>query len=319
MNQENNLPYDPKRLAVKAVVRAFADAQKVRLAQGNRVIQAGLLAAGIDPRDKAQVNKQGAEKQQMLLADFDALLQVSDDDLSTLDLQHRQFVKLMKTAYLPHGLLSDYVTALSCATYRNLERQEQKALLNVKRALKGFPIWEEFLSQVRGCGESIGGTIVAEIDIHKAKYASSLWKYAGLDVAQDGRGRSRRSEHLVDIEYEDKSGKKQTKRGITFNPTLKTKLYLLAEAFIKAGGEYREIYDKYKHRLENHSIYGKHNDGKEIPGVGKIQPGRRHHMAMRYAEKRFLVDLYIKWRTMEGLEVHKEYSEAKLGLTHKAA
>ena len=32
--------------------------------------------------------------------------------------------------------------------------------------------------------------------------------------------------------------------------------------------------------------------------------------------KRFLVDLYINWRTLEGLPVVEEYAVAKLGMTH---
>ena len=39
-------------------------------------------------------------------------------------------------------------------------------------------------------------------------------------------------------------------------------------------------------------------------------------MAMRPAVKTFLADLYEVWRGLEGLEVHKPYAEAKLGIVH---
>ena len=42
-------------------------------------------------------------------------------------------------------------------------------------------------------------------------------------------------------------------------------------------------------------------------------------MAVRYMVKRFLVDLYVAWRKLEGLPVASEYSEGKLGIKHKAA
>jgi hypothetical protein len=42
-------------------------------------------------------------------------------------------------------------------------------------------------------------------------------------------------------------------------------------------------------------------------------------MAVRYAVKRFLVDLHYKWRALEGLPVSEEYSVAKLGIIHKKA
>jgi hypothetical protein len=46
--------------------------------------------------------------------------------------------------------------------------------------------------------------------------------------------------------------------------------------------------------------------------------GQRHNMAMRYMVKMFLIDLYTKWRTLEGLPVSVPYSEAKLGIKHAA-
>jgi len=70
----------------------------------------------------------------------------------------------------------------------------------------------------------MAGVLISEIDIHKSRYPSSLWRYAGLDVAEDGKGRSRHKEHLVPIEYVDKDGNPAVRQGITYNPFLKTKL-----------------------------------------------------------------------------------------------
>ena len=144
------------------------------------------------------------------------------------------------------------------------------------------------------------------IDISAAKYPSSLWAYAGLDVASNGAGRSRKKEHLVEREYIDKEGNKATRVGITFNPFLKTKLIgVLASSFLRAGdNEYSRIYYTYKHRLENHAVHKEKTKG------------HRHNMSNRYMIKRFLVDLYIHWRTLEGLTVAPEYNEAKLGHKH---
>lgn len=94
--------------------------------------------------------------------------------------------------------------------------------------------------------------------------------------------------------------------GITFNPFLKTKLYVLATSFIKQKGGYREIYDGYKHRLEN------------SPHHVEKSKGHRHNMAMRYMVKMFLKDFWEQWRQLEGLPTPGPYSEAKLGLVHGA-
>ena len=152
----------------------------------------------------------------------------------------------------------------------------------------------------------MAGVVVSEIDIAKAKYPSSLWKYAGLDVAEDGAGRSRKSEHLIDVDYVNKKGEPAQRKSLTFNPFLKTKLIgVLASSFLRAGdNKYSQIYRGYKHRLESRL------DLKEE------SKGRRHNMANRYMIKMFLVDLYLAWRKLEGLPVSPTYDEAKLGHQH---
>ena len=123
-----------------------------------------------------------------------------------------------------------------------------------------------------------------------------------------GEGRSRKAHHLEDDIYLDADGKEQTKKSITFNPFLKTKLIgVLGSSFIKTGGYYRTVYDNYKERLAH------------MPAHEEKSKGHRHNMAVRYMVKRFLVDLYVAWRNLEGLPVASEYSEGKLGIKHKAA
>ena len=89
---------------------------------------------------------------------------------------------------------------------------------------------------------------------------------------------------------------------------MKTKLVgVLGTSFLRSASEYREYYDNYKNRIENHEA---HKDKTK---------GHRHNMAIRYMVKRFLVDLHMKWRALEGLPVSEEYAEAKLGMKHKKA
>ena len=98
----------------------------------------------------------------------------------------------------------------------------------------------------------------------------------------------------------------QLKKGITFNPFLKTKLVgVLGSSFLRAGENvYSTIYRDYKNRLENHP---KHIDKSK---------GHRHNMAVRYMVKQFLVDLHSAWREIEGYPATLTYQEAKLGHKH---
>jgi hypothetical protein len=128
-----------------------------------------------------------------------------------------------------------------------------------------------------------------------------------LDVV-GGKGRSRIKEHLVDSTYIDADGKEQTKKGISFNPFLKTKLIgVLGSSFVKTKGPYRDIYDNYKHRITH------------MPAHSEKSKAHLNNMAIRYTVKRFLTDLYVAWRKLEGLPVADEYSKGKLGINHKVA
>lgn len=57
--------------------------------------------------------------------------------------------------------------------------------------------------------------------------------------------------------------------------------------------------------------------GKKRPLWGSSKE-HRHKDAMRYMIKMFLMDLWVAWRTMEGLEVRAPYAEEYLGKVHHA-
>ena len=112
----------------------------------------------------------------------------------------------------------------------------------------------------------------------------------------------------MDREYVTADGEVKTRKSITFNPFLKTKLVgVLAGSFLKqTPNQYRTVYDNYKHRIESDSRH-----------VDKTL-GHRHNMAMRYMVKMFLIDLYKAWRQIEGLPVAPSFHEGKLGHRHAA-
>lgn len=173
-----------------------------------------------------------------------------------------------------------------------------------------------------------GGTVVgrfSDVDddpknIHENPKATDTRAIAIVQIERDGYvieatyrmwhlgGRSRRADHLVDVEYKNAKGETATRKSITFNPFLKTKLIgVLGPSFLKVReSPYKEAYYDYKARLENHP---KHADKTKA---------HRHNMAIRYAVKLFIRDLYVAWRTIEGLQVHPSYQEAKLGHVHGA-
>ena len=204
-------------------------------------------------------------------------------------------------------IISSYADLCLVSTYVDLEAREQLDFRRLESALKEYRIYTEFLEPIRGIGPAMAGVIMSEIDITKARYPSSLWMYAGLDVAPDGKGRSSRKEHLVKTKYTNRDGEEAEKMGITHNRWLKTKLVgVLGTSFIRQGdNHYSRIYRDYKNRVENH------------PNHADKTKQHRHNMAIRYMIKIFLIDLHMKWREIEGLPGTSPYHEAKLNIYHK--
>jgi hypothetical protein len=296
---------------MRTIVRGAYDVQKLRIQMGNRIVGNFKVKLGIEPGTKED---ESDKKAQSILTDLRARYKKITDGVATFPRQ---------ATFTGDGVISTYTELCLLAQYISLEDSESHHFQRLGHILKEHAIWVAFLDGVKGIGPAMAGCIISEIDIAKAKYASSRWAYAGLDVAQDGRGRSRRDEHLVECEYINKDGESKTRRGITFNPFLKTKLTgVLGPSFLRAGdNKYADIYNAYKVRLENHAVYGIANETarKEEMG-GKYSPKlHRHNMAIRYMVKMFLVDLYKAWRALEGLPVYEPYAEAKLGLVHETS
>lgn len=281
---------------LKTFVRGAYDIQKLRIMEGQRIVSTFKVKLGIKPGEKEEdgLDAEGKVLLNGLKVDYHKIM----DGL-------KKFPSPLR--FKGQGNISDYTELCLMKSYLDLEHQEDEHFTLLGKVLKGYPIYVQFLEGVKGVGPAMAGVIISEIDIVKARTSSSIWKYAGLDVADDGRGRSRKAEHLVDVDYKNKNGEEDTRKSITFNPFLKTKLVgVLASSFLRVGdNKYRQIYDQYKHRLEHRADWLEKSKG------------HRHNAAMRYMIKQFLVDLYIAWRTIEGLEVSAPYHEAKLGHRHK--
>ena len=284
---------------LKTIVRGAYDIQKNRIQTGNRLVA----------NFKAKLGQAPSEKEDTIDADGQQIL-------ANLRRSHKLLTEGVATfprqaTFKGDEVISSYTELCLVANYLELEEQEKTHFRRLGNILKDYPIYNNFLAGVVGVGPAMAGVVISEIDITKAEYPSSLHKYAGLDVASDGQGRSRRKEHLEDSEYVDADGVVQTKKGITFNPFLKTKLVgVLGSSFVKQSPDkckYRKVYDDYKHRIENMDAHKEKSKG------------HRHNMAVRYMIKIFLIDLYNEWRALEGLPVAPTYTEAKLGKVHGRA
>jgi len=279
---------------LRRLTRGYYDIQKLRIQTGARLVSNFLAKVGIKPGEKIPDHIKDK------LNRWSTLYKRLTDGIANPYKLPTQVLE-EKT----EGVISNVTELLLAETYLDLVKKENLYIKHIKEIISIFPIWDKFLKDVKGVGEAMAGVIISELDPYKAEYASSFWKYAGLDVTPDGKGRSKRSESLVEIEYIDKKGRKKTRKSITYNPFLKAKLLgVLGTNFLRSKSKYADIYRNYRNRLDNHP---NHKDKIKL---------HKHRMALRYMIKMFLIDLYLAWRELEGLPVHPPYAEAKLGIVH---
>jgi len=154
----------------------------------------------------------------------------------------------------------------------------------------------DMVLNIKSVGPMTIAYCITYIDLEKAKYASSLWKYAGLHAASHERYK-----------------KGETSGG---NKKLRCILWNMAESQIKQRGPYREIYDSTKNKLSISKKIVKSRNTKghlvEIPWKD-TKPCHRHGAATRIIMKHFLADYWIMGRKVRGLPTNKLYVEEKLG------
>jgi hypothetical protein len=318
---------------LKVMVRAVYDLQKLRIQQGNRIVanfKAKLGQAPSMPEDdldevtKALLLRLRTDNKLITTGaieelEFDEEAQTAEEKKEKkiagivskiLDAEYKKFVSgdeevLVKASkFKGNAVISNYTEMCLIKQYKEIEQQEKTQFKRLGYALAEFPIYTQYLEKVRGIGPAMAGVLLSELDVSKADYASSFHKYAGLDVADDGKGRSKIAAHLIKVAYKDRDGKDQEKNSITFNPFLKTKILgVLGPSFLRAASPYAALYTEYKNRLVNHPIHSQKS------------PMHRHRMAMRRMVKIFLQDFWSEWRTIEGLSVSAPYHVEKLGLS----
>ena len=213
-----------------------------------------------------------------------------------------------------------------------LSEMEKKELSNIRRLLRLHPLWNDYLKHQKGCGPTMAGVILSEIDIYKAETVSALWSYCGLAVdTETGRA--------VRMKRGQKAG---------YNPWLKSKLVkVLGDCLLRANSPWRKFYDDYKHRKQNTMVdvcmlckgtgvfvskkeaadgetvesKGKEKKCTNCNGTGGPAPwgqsdAHRHQAAIRYMVKMFLQEMWVAWREIEELPVTEPYAVAVLGREH---
>lgn len=188
---------------------------------------------------------------------------------------------LARTATQFSGV-ADPVPAAARAPFATLALRQVRATLHTERLrferrliaeAKQLPVWP-WVETVRGVGPLLLALIAGDSgDLATYANPAKLWKRWGLAVI-DGRAQRR----VADAEQAAIHG---------FNPRRRATMHVLGECLMKAGSpRYRPIYDERKaYELAR------------LPADAKARQLWAHKRALRYMEKRFLLDLWRAWIT----------------------
>lgn len=164
------------------------------------------------------------------------------------------------------------------AAIEALRADASKRLIREARKL---PVYQ-WAKGVKGFGDASLAAIVGECgDIGSYANPAKVWKRMGLAVF-DGKAQGRSK---TDWERQG------------YSPRRRSEAHVIGECLLRSGGPYRDVYLAYKERKR--AAWAA--EGIEVVPAAKKRDGcetdgHLHKMALRYAEKRLLLDLWKAWR-----------------------
>jgi Transposase IS116/IS110/IS902 family len=192
---------------------------------------------------------------------------------------------------------------------------EMDRIKDVEKYLNKIPVYINFCKKVKGLGVKLSAKLIAGIkDIERFPNPSSLWSYCGVGDPLKSKLVAKQTAH--------------------FSPKMRATLYNVAESFIKAGSQYRSVYDKRKaetlikhpewHNLKPCPIK---NIGDKAPKADKNgiitwsnqHPKHADKDAKRVMIKRFLAELFVAWYRSKGMNPPSEPYGVEIQGHHKEA
>ncbi len=136
------------------------------------------------------------------------------------------------------------------AGFADAAHEQEKAIeKELNKVLHRFPIYTEWLSNVKGVGPIAAGWVIAEYDIHKASTVSKLWQFTGLNPGLvTGKKRVENKDGSFSYVPTDSliPGDRLTPGFVApFNKRLRTAMVgVLADGILKANMRYRDATDE---------------------------------------------------------------------------
>jgi hypothetical protein len=246
-----------------------------------------------------------------LLRDATAIVNMSSDKVWKKKDADGKEVKEVVPCRLPdHNKIDMQETAK--ALQEEAHRLEKAMLVQLKQV----PIYQEFLGKVKGVGPVTAGYLIAMVKIDRAVKVSALIRYCGFGTGKDGKSERRGKD-------EDRNGAPKfapdgslTNGTGTFNDELKIALVMCLKFMRMSCAKERET-NRYLKRWDDakHTALSFPNER-----LGRVMyAGEADDKGRRKATDLFLWDLYVMWRTLEGLVVWPDKYSAMRGFVHGGA
>jgi hypothetical protein len=163
------------------------------------------------------------------------------------------------------------------ATLEDMEARAEERLIELAAERDLF----EAACCVKGVGPVRAACLVAQIDFDKADTVSSLWRFAGYGVREDGtRDRPVKGERL------------------RYRRELKKDCHLLGLSLLRCGSPYADEYYRAKEYYQQNRDWNR---------------GHVHMAALRKSIKLFLSHMWEVGRQLEGLPIRRPYVQEHLG------
>ena len=210
-----------KKEEIRNCLNTLYDAQSLRIATSNRLLQIFSKKLDTDSDDKQEIS---LDKD--ILNEYEKINAYKEEKSKSINKCISELKLKFISSEEEYGQVKAYVFLLeSEKTYTKL----------LQKTIENHDVYINFLANVKGCGPIMSANIIAYLEPYKARHASAFHKYAGLDVVvskdkngepitdEEGNfqthGRSRSD--TEDYEYINKNGETAIKKGLTYNPQIK--------------------------------------------------------------------------------------------------
>ena len=175
-----------KKEAIKNLVRCSYGLQSLRIKTGNQLSASFRRRLGYEDPDVRSGNKEldaaALNILDILRHDYrritDGIVDSGDELIDAKMPTERKFK--------PFGAIQTYADLLLVKNYLRILKDEDDAFKSIEKLLKGIPLYDNFMSKVKGLGVQMAAVLISEIDAEKTPYVESLYRYVGLDVVRVG-------------------------------------------------------------------------------------------------------------------------------------